>query len=183
MARALIPGSIERVISLAGPFFMFATLLVITGVPKLTDPGGTARALYSLGVPATLGIGRAIGVVEIGAGLAALLFGGWPAAAAMAIVYVGFAVFIALALRSEEVKNCGCFGKLDVPPSLLHLGIDLVAALVATVLVVRPIGAITTVMGETPWAGVPLLLLVVLGSGLALLVLKLLPAAPAEPRP
>ncbi len=159
---------------------MFATLLVITGVPKVTSPGGTARALYSLGLPATLNTERLIGAIEVAAGLAALLLGGWPAAAAIALVYIGFSVFIALALRSEEVKNCGCFGEKDVPPSLLHLGIDLTAAGVAVVLVGRPIGAITTVMTETPWAGIPLLVLVALGAGLALLVLKLVPAAPAE---
>lgn len=182
LALVAIPGSIKNMISLAGPFFMFATLLVITGVPKITNPGGTARALYSLGLPATLNTDRAIGAIEIGAGLAALLLGGWPAAVVIAIVYIGFSVFIALALRSDEVKNCGCFGEKDVPPSLLHLGIDLAAAAVAIVLVFRPIGAITTVMGETPWAGVPLLLLVAMGAGLALMVLKLVPVVPTESR-
>lgn len=161
---------------------MFATLLVITGVPKVTNPGGTARALYSLGVPATLNTDRAIGGIEIAAGLAALLLGGWPAAAAIAIVYAGFSVFIALALRSEKVRNCGCFGEKDVPPSLLHLIIDMAAAAVAIVLVVRPIGSITAVMGATPWAGIPLLLLVAMGAGLALTVLKLVPAVATESR-
>lgn len=169
-------------ISLAGPFFMFAALLVITGVPKITNPGGTARALYSLGLPATLNTERAIGAIEVGAGLAALLLGGWPTAVAIAVVSIGFSVFIALALRSEKVRNCGCFGEKDVPPSLLHLGIDVAAAAVAIVLVFRPIGAITTVMNETPWAGVPLVLLVAMGAGLALMVLKLLPAVPVESR-
>jgi hypothetical protein len=181
LAHAVDPGSIKTVISLAGPFFMSAALLVITGVPKVTNPGGTARALYSLGVPATLNTERAIGVVEVGAGMAALLFGGRAAAAAIALVYIGFSLFIALALRSEEVRNCGCFGERDVPPSRLHLGIDLAAAGVAIVLVFRPIGAITTVMGETPWAGVPLLLLVAMGAGLAIVVLRL-PSLPAESR-
>lgn len=161
---------------------MSATLLVITGVPKITNPGGTARALYSLGVPATLNTERAIGAVEVGAGMAALLFGGRVAAAAIAFVYIGFSVFIALALRSEDVRTCGCFGEKDVPPSLRHLVIDLGAAAVAIVLAFRPIGAITAVMGETPWAGIPLLLLVAIGAGLALMVLKLLPAVAMESR-
>ena len=182
MALVSFPGSIKAVISLAGPFFMVATLLVITGVPKVANPGGTARALYSLGLPATLNTERAIGGVEITAGLAALLFGGWIAAAAVALVYAGFAAFITLALRSEKVKNCGCFGDKDVPPSLLHLVIDTAAAAVAVVLAFRPIGAITAVMGETPWAGIPLLLLVAMGAGLALIVLKLVPVVATESR-
>lgn len=169
-------------ISLAGPFFMLATLLVITGLPKLTNPGGTARALYSLGIPATLNTERAIGLIEIGAGLAALLVGGRIAAGSVAVVYIGFSVFVAVALRSDDVRNCGCFGEKDVPPSLLHLGIDVAAAAVATVLVFRPIGSITAVARDTPWAGVPLLLLVAMGAGLALLVLKVLPTVPAGSR-
>jgi hypothetical protein len=176
LALVAIPGSIKFMISLAGPYFMFATLLVITGVPKVTNPGGTARALYTLGLPATLNTERAIGLLETGAGLAALLLGGRAAALAIAIVYVGFSLFIAVALRSEEVRNCGCFGDKDVPPGLLHLGLDVAAAAVATVLVFQPVGAITTVMRETPWAGVPLLLLMAMGAALALLVLRLLPA-------
>jgi hypothetical protein len=169
-------------ISLAGPYFMIATLLVITGVPKLTNPGGTARALYSLGLPATLTTERAIGAAEIGAGIAALLLGGRLAAAAVAIVYLGFSAFIALALRSDKVKNCGCFGDKDVPPSLLHLAVDLAAAAVATTLVFRPIGGITEVMGDTPWAGVPLLVLVAAGAALALMILKQVPIVPVETR-
>ena len=169
-------------ISLAGPYFMLATLLVITGLPKLTNPGGTARALYSLGLPATLATERAIGAIEIGAGLAALLLGGRFAAGAIAVVYLGFSAFIAVALRSEAVKNCGCFGDKDVPPSLLHLAIDLAGAAVAIALVFQPIGTITDIMGETPWAGVPLLTLVAMGAGLALTVLKTLPTISAKTR-
>ena len=169
-------------ISLAGPYFMIATLLVITGVPKLTNPGGTARALYSLGLPATLTTERAIGAVEIAGGLAALLLGGRLTAGVVALVYLGFSAFIALALRSDKVKNCGCFGDRDVPPSLLHLTIDLAAAAVAMTLVLRPIGAITEVMGETPWAGVPLVAFVAAGAGLILMILKQVPLIPVETR-
>jgi len=163
-------------VSLAGPFFMFATLLVLSGIPKLTRPEGTARALAAVGFPARRNLGRAVGVAEIIVGASALVFGGPITAAAMALLYTGFAAFIMVALRSEKAKSCGCFGSDDTPPSLVHLGVDVAAAAVAVMLVVRPIGDLVTTMGETPWAGFPLLLLILIGTWLALLVLALMPA-------
>jgi uncharacterized membrane protein YphA (DoxX/SURF4 family) len=169
-------------VELAGPFFMFATLLVVSGVPKLTDPVSTTRALESIGLPPRRNLGRAVGVVEILVGVGAIAVGGRLMAGALALLYAGFAGFILIALRSNKVKSCGCFGSDDTPPSLLHLGIDLGAAAVGAVLVARPVGHILEVMGETPWAGFPFLFLVLIGTWLALIVLAILPALFAELR-
>ena len=162
-------------VALAGPFFMFAVLLVVTGVPKLTRPEATARAISAIGLPAHRSLGRAVGVAEVGIGIAALLVGGSLAAAAVAVIYAGFAGFIFIAMRSEKAKSCGCFGDEVTPPNYIHLGIDIAAAAVAGVLVFRPIGDLVTIMGDTPWAGFPLVLLVLIGTWLAMLVLTLLP--------
>lgn len=168
-------------VAVAGPFFMFAVLLVVTGVPKLTRPEATARAISAIGLPAHRNLGRAVGVAEVVVGTAALLIGGSLAAAAVAAIYAGFAGFILIAMRSEKAKSCGCFGDEVTPPNYIHLGIDIAAAAVAGVLVFRPIGDLVTVMGETPWAGFPLVLLVIIGTWLAMLVLTLLPGLFAEP--
>jgi uncharacterized membrane protein YphA (DoxX/SURF4 family) len=167
-------------VELAGPFFMFATLLVVSGVPKLTNPVSTTRALESIGLPPRRNLGRAVGVVEITVGLGVIAIGGPVTAAALAVLYAGFAGFILLGLRSSKVKSCGCFGSEDTPPSLLHLAIDLGAAVVGAILVVRPVGHIVEVMGETPWAGFPFIFLVLIGTWLALIVLAILPALFAE---
>lgn len=167
-------------VALAGPYFMFATLLVISGLPKLTNPVSTARALEAIGLPASRSLGRSVGVAEIIVGFGVMAVGGPIMAGALAVLYAGFAGFIVVALRSTKVRSCGCFGGDDTPPSRLHLGIDVAAAAIGTVLVFQPIGHIGTVMGETPWAGLPLLGLVVVGAWLSLLVLTLLPAVFAE---
>jgi len=169
-------------VALAGPLFMFATLLIVSGVPKLANPASTTQALAAIGLPANLNVGRAVGAAEIGVGASVLTFGGAVPAAAMALLYAGFAGFILFGLRSARVKTCGCFGSDETPPSKLHLGIDLFAAVVAGILTVRPVGHLVEVMGETPWAGVPLVLLILIGTWLALIVLAILPALFAELR-
>ena len=167
-------------VALAGPYFMFATLLVISGLPKLSNPASTARALEGIGLPPRRWLGQAVGVAEIVVGLSAIAVGGRVPALAVALLYAGFAGFILVAMRSSTVKSCGCFGADDTPPSALHLVVDIAAAGFAAALVFNPIGDVTAVMGATPWAGIPLLLLVVLGAWLALMVLALLPAVFAE---
>ena len=113
-------------------------------------------------------------------GVAAIAFGGRLSAAAFTLLYLGFAGFILFGIRSSRVSSCGCFGDEDTPPSRLHLAVDLSAVAVGSLLIAQPIGDIAAVMNEVPWAGVPLLLLVVLGAWLALMVLTVLPAVFAE---
>lgn len=182
LGRTAPPSSIAAMLALAGPFFMFSTLLVISGAPKLVDPRSTSRALEAIGLPPHLWLGRLVGAIEIAVGLGALAFGGRLMAGGVTLLYTGFAGFIFVALRTDRVKSCGCFGAADSPPSRLHLVIDLAAAATAGALVVSPIGDIVAVMRATPWGGVPLLVLVVVGAWLSLLVLTLLPAVFAEIR-
>jgi len=168
--------TLAAMVALAGPYFMFATLLVVSGLPKLSNPASTARALEGIGLPPRRWLGQAVGVAEIVVGVSAIAIGGRIPALAVALLYTGFAAFIVVAMRSSSVKSCGCFGADDTPPSALHLIIDVAAAGFAAALVFNPVGDITAVMGATPWAGAPMLLLVVLGAWLALMVLAVLPA-------
>ena len=62
------------------------------------------------------------------------LVGGPVFAALVAVSYLAFAGFVVVALRSgAPISSCGCFGKVDTPPSLVHVVIDLVLAAVAAV--------------------------------------------------
>jgi len=162
-------------VALAGPYFMFATLLVVSGLPKILSPKQTATALAAIGLPNSATLGRGLGLAEIVIGLAVLLFGGKLAALAMGVIYVSFSGFVVYGLATTKVKSCGCFAADDTPPSLLHLAVDLSAAAVAFTLAWRPIGDLVATMAETPWAGLPLAGLVVVGAWLAYLVLTLLP--------
>ena len=162
--------------ALAGPYFMFATLLLASGIPKLSRPENTTRALEAIGLPPNRNVGRAVGVIEIAVALAVIALGGWLPALAMAILYAGFAGFILYGMRSTAVSSCGCFGDEDTAPSALHLAVDLMGMTVAAVVAVRPLSHLAAVVGDTPAWGAPLLLLILIGTWLGLLVLTLLPA-------
>ena len=168
--------------ALAGPYFMFATLLLASGIPKLSRPENTTRALESIGLPPNRNVGRAVGVVEIAVALTVIAVGGRLPAMAMAVLYAGFAGFILFGMRSTAVSSCGCFGDEDTAPNGLHLAVDLTATAVAAAVAVRPLSHLAGVMADTPAWGAPLLLLILIGTWLALLALTLLPAIGAVRR-
>jgi uncharacterized membrane protein YphA (DoxX/SURF4 family) len=105
-----------------------ALLLVGSGGAKLFDPDPTAGAMAAAG----LRWGRAgallLGVMEIITGLTFLVLGGL-AGWLLALVYAGFAAFVGFALnRHLAIQSCGCFGKIDTPPTVIHLLFNLLAA-------------------------------------------------------
>jgi hypothetical protein len=98
-----------------------AALLVVSGVPKLGHPHATITALRSVGAvwvgPITV---RALTMIEIGAGLAAITVGGRWADGAVALLYLGFTAFLIRALRTPTA-SCGCTARDDTPPTAAHL--------------------------------------------------------------
>ena len=53
-------------------------------------------------------------------------------AALVAVSYLAFAGFVIVALRSgAPISSCGCFGKVDTPPSVVHVVLDVAFAGVA----------------------------------------------------
>jgi hypothetical protein len=105
----------------AGITLSCAALLVASGIPKLRHPAGTVIALRSVGLT---GVGAATAVlltiVEIVTGSAAVVLGGRWADAGVSVLYLGFSVFLVLALR-RSTPSCGCTGRVDTPPTLAHL--------------------------------------------------------------
>ena len=88
--------------------------------------------------------------------------------ALVAVSYALFAVVVAAALRSgKPISSCGCFGKVDTPPSALHVVLNVVAAGVAAGAVF--VGAseinLPDVLADQPLLGIPFLLLVAVGVG------------------
>ena len=105
-----------------------ALLLVGSGGAKLFAPDPTAGAMAAAG----LRWGRTgvylLGAVEIGVGLAFLIVGGWTGWA-VAAVYAAFTAFVGLALvRNLAIQSCGCFGRVDTPPTSIHVVFNLIAA-------------------------------------------------------
>jgi hypothetical protein len=163
---------------MAGPFAIAATLLAIGGLLKAVRPGDTANALRGVGLPASPGLVRAGGVAELVIGGTALVIGGTVSAALVAASYLGFLAFVVVALRRDvPVSSCGCFGKVDTPPSRVHVGVNLVAAAAAITVALDPGAGLVATVRAQPLAGVPYLLLVGLGVSLVFVALSSLPQA------
>ena len=153
-----------------------AVLLVLAGVAKLSRPGTGWQDL--LGFRARTPVVRLVGASEAAAGVAALFLGG-AAAWAVGLLY---AVFAAVALRAllAGAGSCGCFGRLDAPPSRIHVLGNLVLAGVSFAAAgapAPPIPAIMQVMGDSPAAGAALAAVVALVAGLILVSFTALPEA------
>src|SRR5262249_30242976 len=120
----------DAVSVLAGPFAIAAVILAAGGAAKAVRPRDTARALAAVGIrfpralPARVVV-RVGGALEAAVGLAALLVGGPVLCTLVALSYLMFAVFVGVALRmGAPISSCGCFGKVDTPPSGVHVVLD-----------------------------------------------------------
>jgi len=89
-----------------------------------------------------------------------------------------------LALRADApISSCGCFGKIDTPPSLVHVVLDAAVALMAGAVAIAGTDvSMPTVLPDQPLLGLPFVLLVVVGTGLVLLAFTSLPRALAAAR-
>lgn len=160
-----------------GPFAAAAALLVLSGAAKLRRPDGAVRALRAVRWPANAHLVRLLAVVEIVVGAAGIVVGGRVAAVLVALSYVGFTGFVALAMaRGESVRSCGCFGAAGTPPTVYHLAMTTAAAAVAAVAAVAPVPAFTEALAASPLLGLPLVVLTGCCAWFAHAALTLLPA-------
>jgi hypothetical protein len=160
----------------AGPFLVVALLLALAGALKAYDPTTTTGGLRRAGLavpPVAVRIG---GATEVAVGVAAIFTGSPVAAALVAISYVLFTVFVLFALaRHIPIGSCGCFGKVDTPPSLVHVALNIGAIVTATAVVLGSGGGIGDVLADQELLGLPFLLLVATATYLAYLSLTVLP--------
>jgi hypothetical protein len=173
---------------LAGPFAIAAVLLVVGGAAKAVRPRDTAQALTAVGIrfPRVLP-GRVVvrvgGAGEAIIGTAALLVGGPVLCALVALSYLAFAGFVLVALRTgAPISSCGCFGKVDTPPSVVHVVLDLAFAGVAAGAAFVGAVALPDVLGDQPLLGIPFLMLIVIGCSLVFLAFTSLPKTMAVVR-
>jgi uncharacterized membrane protein YphA (DoxX/SURF4 family) len=144
---------------LSGPFLAISVLLAIAGWMKLYRPGFTAGAIRAVGIPASDVIVRVLGAAELGVGIWAAMTGARAAAATVGMFYLGFTVFVVLALRNDSpISSCGCFGSEDTPPNIGHVLLDVSAATVAFWAALSPPGPWVGMIGEPMSAIVPFLL-------------------------
>jgi hypothetical protein len=147
-------------------------VLIAAGLAKAWQPSDTANALAGAGIPASSSAVRIGALAEAAIGVYALVEGGRVAAVLVAASYLAFAAFVSLALvRRLPLATCGCFGRADTPPDLLHLGIVVACAVAAVIVVFDPGVGLGDIAAEQPLAGLPFFLLVGVGTTLAILAL------------
>jgi hypothetical protein len=96
--------------------------------------------------------------------------------------YLSFAGFVGVAIRRGlTLASCGCFGHPDAPATVLHLAVNLGAAVVAGVAASVPLPGLMAVLDQQP-AGLPFVLLIALTTYLLYLALTALPTAVAATR-
>lgn len=153
-----------------------AVLLVVAGATKLSRPAAGSASL--LGFRTRSGVVRLIGALEAAAGIAALLAGG-VAAWVVGLLYAAFALIVLRAVVAGA-DSCGCFGRLDAPPSLIHVAGNLALAAVsfaAAGAASPPVAALAQSLEESAAAGVGLAAVIVLVAGLVLVSFTALPEA------
>jgi hypothetical protein len=160
----------------AGPFVVAAALLVAAGAMKVVDPVNTVGALRRAGLPVHPVVVRAGGAVEVVVGVVAVVTGGVVPALLVAASYAAFTAFVVLALaRDLPIGSCGCFGKVDTPPSVLHVVVNGGAIVSAAAVALGPGGGIGEVLADQPLLGLPFLALVAIATYAAFLALTLVP--------
>lgn len=160
-----------------GPFAIAAALLVVSGIAKMSQPEPTVDALRAARLPSGKVLVYLLAAFEVVVGTTAVLVGGWIAAGAVAVIYLGFAVFVVMTrLQGTQSGGCGCLGaRSDAPPGALHIGVDVLAFVAAVVAVVNPVPGLFEIMQSTPLAGLVFVAFVALGTWLAAVMLTELP--------
>jgi Methylamine utilisation protein MauE len=167
---------------LAGPFAIACVLLAIGGALKAAHPLETANALRAMRLPSASWLVRTGGAVEAIVAIGALVTGWWISALLVAASYLAFALFVIEVRRAgKPLSSCGCFGKVDTPPTMVHIAIDLAAAAVAAAVAFTDV-ALPAVLADQPLAGVPFVLLMLIGSYLVFLAFTALPKTMAAAR-
>ncbi|MGH9243724.1 MAG: MauE/DoxX family redox-associated membrane protein [Acidimicrobiales bacterium] len=164
--------------ALSGPFFAVCVLLALAGGFKIVRPRPTVGAARAVRLPASPQLVRVFGIGEVAVGAGAAATGWAPLAAVVAVAYAGFAGFVVAARRrGTAIQSCGCFGSDDLPPTRIHLVVNVAASLVAGAAAITRLDGAPSVVADQPLAGVPFVLLVGVTVWFLYLLLTALPAA------
>ncbi|MDQ6784846.1 MAG: hypothetical protein M3063_15710 [Actinomycetota bacterium] len=173
VARWGCSGAYTADVAWSGPLAVAAVLAVVAGFAKLLRPGPVAVALRGIGVGwGTPTMVRAGSLLEALVGAVAVGAGWTPAIVALAVSYLGFAGFVAVARTHPGIASCGCFGETEAPPSWRHVIVDVGLATGCVGAAVAGTPGIGPVLGAQPAAGIPFSAVVLLAAWLAYVVLS-----------
>jgi hypothetical protein len=169
---------------LIGLYLIAAGLLLVAGVAKAARPDDTARAMAALapGSPSLRVLRSAVrtgALAEAALGALALVLPRPATALLVALSYVCFFGVVGYARwRGGPLATCGCFGRADTPPTVLHMVLDVALAAAATAVALGAPGDGTLVaeLAHQPWDGFPLVFVSAVGLWLTALALSALAA-------
>jgi methylamine utilization protein MauE len=164
--------------ALAPIFFLAAGLLVLAGAAKILRPDPTAQALLDAGLPATIGAARTVGTAEIVVGAWALSAPSAGGAVALGALYLLFAGYLAFLLVARpDAGSCGCAGPTPIPPSRLHLALNLVAGTSGFAYATTAAPSAGMWIRGLGWAAAPIVLGLVVAGWLAVVAVTQAPGA------
>ena len=162
--------------ALAGPVVVAAALVGLAGGMKLLSPAATAGALRALRLPSSFALVRLLGAAELVLAIAAAATFARPLLVLLAAAYLAFAAFVVAALGARTpVQSCGCFGRADTPPSVVHVVTNLAAAATLFAAALSDTPGLDTIVPDQPWSAMPFTLLVAVCTYLCVVVLTVLP--------
>jgi len=162
--------------ALAGPVVVAAALVALAGGMKVLQPASTSGALRALRLPSSFRLVRTLGAGEVVLAVAAAATFARPLLVLLAAAYLAFAAFVVAALDAHApVQSCGCFGRTDTPPSVVHVVLNLCAAVTLFAAALSGTPGLNSIVPEQPWSAVPFVLLVTVCTYLCVVVLTLLP--------
>lgn len=168
---------------LAGVLFAAALVLGVAGVAKVVSPDGTRVALRTAGLPSGRWVSRLLGTAELAIAATALVVAGRLGALLVSVTFLGFAAFSGLLLaRSRGKASCGCFGGTDSPITRIHVVLNVIVAAAVATCIARPVSGVADTAAETPGAGLPFALLIVLLAWVLQVAFTTLPALQAAER-
>jgi hypothetical protein len=130
------------------------------------------------GLPGTPLLARVVGLVEISVGAWAWLRPASGGAVALGVLYLVFAAYLGyLLVAKPDAGSCGCAGPTPVPPSRLHLALDLVASGAALGYAAVDGPSLASWVDGLGWAVIPLAFGLVLAGWLAVVAVTEAPAA------
>jgi hypothetical protein len=137
--------------ALTAPALVSALLLVLAGAQKVLDPTMTVGALRALRLPSSPLLVRAGSAAELVLGASALAVGGAALWWLVAASYLAFAAFVVAALRQGTmIGSCGCFGREETPPHVIHVALDLALAGLAAATAVRSPASVLEALADHP---------------------------------
>lgn len=122
--------------------------------------------------------------MELIVGSACILQPSRPFSWGMAVTYTAFAGFLSyLIIARVPGASCGCLGRREIPPSRLHVLLNLVAAGTAALVAFQPLPGLLAFVEDLPLYGIPFVIGEVALAYSAYLVVSLLPEVLRPLRP